>query len=225
MNLTGGFRGLTRVPRPLRPYRTPLPRPNQPDIKHRDQVETERLSIKNEPTCEEDLREANTADAHTCSSDESAGVMAKKISIFSTGVNWDAPTKRFALEPTEQRALELASHLVGHNASGSAIMIIDCRGYKDPEAQKNSWLRGHVGTHPLMARSQWQSSEFFRDMLFYVVGETHRAAATDCIVIFSVINPGIDLCLAVLLLTKSWPVCTATRLLYIAVRRQEAGGR
>ena len=70
--------------------------------------------------------------------------MAKKISIFSTGVNWDAPTKRFALEPTEQRALELASHLVGHNASGSAIMIIDCRGYKDPESQKNSWLRGHV---------------------------------------------------------------------------------
>ena len=63
-------------------------------------------------------------------------------------------------------------------------MIIDCRGYKDPEAQKNSWLKGHVGTYPLMARSQWQSSEFFRDMLFYVVGETHRAAATDCIVIF-----------------------------------------
>ena len=63
-------------------------------------------------------------------------------------------------------------------------MIIDCRGYKDPEAQKNSWLKGHVGTYPLMARSQWQSSEFFRDMLFYVVGETHREAATDCIVIF-----------------------------------------
>ena len=55
VNLTGGFRGLTRIPRPLRPYRTPLPRPNQPDVKHRDQVETERLSIKNEPTCEEDL--------------------------------------------------------------------------------------------------------------------------------------------------------------------------
>ena len=55
VNLTGGFRGLTRIPRPLRPYRTPLPRPNQPDIKHRDQVETVRLSIKNEPTCEEDL--------------------------------------------------------------------------------------------------------------------------------------------------------------------------
>ena len=78
VNLTGGFRGLMRIPRPLRPYRTPLPRPNQSDINHRDQVETERLSIKNEPTCEEDLREANTADAHTCSSSESAGVMAKK---------------------------------------------------------------------------------------------------------------------------------------------------
>ena len=218
--------GLTRIPRPLRPYRTPLPRPNQPDIKHRDQVETERLSIKNEPTCEEDLREANTADAHTCSSDESARVMAKKISIFSTGVNWDAPTKRFALEPTEQRALELASHLVGHNASGSAIMIIDCRGYKDPESQKNSWLRGHVGTYPLMARSQWQSSEFFRDMLCFMWWARHieqpRLIALSS---FSVINPGIDLCLAVLLLTKSWPACTATRLLYIAVRRQEAGGR
>ena len=161
VNLTGGFRGWMRIPRPLRPYRTPLPRPNQSDTKHRDQVEAERLSIKSESTCEGDLREANTADAYTYSSDESTGVMAKKISIFTTGVNWDAPTKRFALEPTEQTALELASHLVGHNASGSTIMIIDCRGYKDPEAQKNSWLKGPVGTYPLMARSQWQSSEFF----------------------------------------------------------------
>ena len=80
-----------------------------------------------------------------------------------TGVNWDAPTKRFAQEPSEQRARELASHLLGHDASGRAIMTVDCRGYKDPEAQRISWLKDMLALF-----RRWPSRNGSRANLFAI---------------------------------------------------------
>ena len=149
MNLTSGFRGLTRIPRPLRPYRTPIPRANQKPRILRDGKE----SVKGEPEASDpennnpktsspdDHRQANTADVPTGvpAVVESAASPMKRIAVFSTGGNWDGPTRRFMDSPSGSRA----NHLTGHDCSVSAVLVVNCLDYSDPEAHRadKQWLR------------------------------------------------------------------------------------
>ena len=159
VNLSAGLRGLARVRRPLKPYRTMLPR-----LKNKVHKDTS--------LCEEESHEVSKVeDVHVgCKHGRvAAAAMSKHITVVSAGVKWSDETSRYLERPSEARACTMAAALVGRDMDSCGILVVDCLKYSDPEAHdaKNSWLKQHIGQRPALLEQTWNGNPGYRDSIFY----------------------------------------------------------
>ena len=175
MNLSAGLRG-ARVPRPMKPYRTMLPR-----MKNKVHEDT---SLREKESHEV----SNVEDVHVgCKHGHvAAAAMSKHITVVSAGARWNAETSRYLERPSKARARTMAAALVGRNMDNCGILVVDCLKYSDPEAHesKNSWLKQHIGQHPVLLEQTWNGNPGYRDSIFYAVKRARQAAISEICIIF-----------------------------------------
>ena len=176
VNLSAGLRGLACVPRPLKPYRTMLPR-----LKNKGHEDTS--------LCEEESHEVSKVeDVHVgCKHGHvAAAAMSKHITVVSAGVKWSDETSRYLERPSEARIRAMAAALVGRDMSGCGILVVDCLKYSDPEAHdaKNSWLKQRIGQHPALLEQTWNGNPGYRDSILYAAKRARQAAISEICIIF-----------------------------------------
>ena len=181
MNLSAGLRGLARVPRPMKPYRTMLPR-----MKNKFHEDTS--------LCEEESHEVSKVEdvhvgckhGHVAAAAAAAAAVSKHITVVSAGARWNAEMSRHLERPSEARARTMAAALVGRNMDNCGILVVDCFKYSDPEAHesKNSWLKQHIGQHPVLLEQTWNGNPGYRDSIFYAVKRARQAAISEINIIF-----------------------------------------
>ena len=90
------------------------------------------------------------------------GVMDKRIAGHSFRPYWHKETDASVKSPSEQTARALATSLCGRSCDGSAIAVISCVHFHDPEAQRHGWMRGHVSGRRTMDSVIQYSTLFLR---------------------------------------------------------------